>query len=512
MMMKQKRFRPRLEVLEDRLVPATLDWTGATSSDWSDNTNWKVGSSVATSAPTLNDEARIGVAGVTITNDPQVGTSVTHAHYSVSKLESGANWTGTLLIYGSIACVNNDNTLDSSSLNSGLGFWKSGKMDFGSSSYLSLDPVSGTGSGYARTFNVFGGTLGSSNSPALGNIYVGGDADQGATLNFNCQGETLGCKVWDGYTGDGTTVLGTNGQVNVGNSSSTTNLTVIQNATIYVYGDQVAGDWTHGNPGASVTYGYLLFTGASYTGTGTVGGIDASGSTNSTIENKGYIYFSIAGYYDATQKYVVVKDLINNYQTIDMNAGLVYLKGNQVSGGNYDLVDYGQRVVRVNNNTQLKFDKGWNNSSDEIWDYGSYDSNSTHGAQFYSNNNLVLASDNIYANLGYLKFYTYGAVTNVQMTSCLMYVSIHYATGTGWTNGEIETTGNGANCTFDNACNVYLNDGNTGAGQATPSLNVFFIGTYGATEPTYTSVVGNAHSWSITATTAGGSRLWSAGY
>ena len=35
-------FRPRLEVLEDRLAPATHTWTGlsATSSNWSDAANW----------------------------------------------------------------------------------------------------------------------------------------------------------------------------------------------------------------------------------------------------------------------------------------------------------------------------------------------------------------------------------------------------------------------------------------------------------------------------------------
>jgi hypothetical protein len=486
--MKTKRFRPRLEALEDRLVPATLDWTGATSSDWSDNTNWKVGSSVATSAPTLNDEARIGVAGVTITNDPQVGTSVTHAHYSVSKLESGTNWTGTLLIYGSIACVNNDNTLDSNSLNSGLGFWKSGKMDFGSSSYLSLDPANGTDqmSTGKRSFKVYGGTLGSSNSPALGNIYVGAGDDNGAILDFFCTGETLGAKLWDGYTGDGTTVLGTNGNVYIGDSASTGNLSVINNATIYTYGDQVAGDWIDGEPGAGVKYGYLAFLNGAYTSTGTVGGIDASGSTNSTIENKGDMRINVTGYTDNPQKYVAVKDLVNNYQTIDMYAGRALLKGNQVSGGNYDLVDNGsQACVRVNNSSKLQFDKGWNNSGSEIYDYGSYDSDSAHAAVIDSTNNLALSNDKIYANLGYLKFQTEGAITNVQMTGCSMYVSVRY--GTSWSNGEIAVWGSGANCTFDNACNVYIDDGNTGAGQMSPSLNILLIGTYGVSQPPYSN-------------------------
>src|SRR5262245_46649425 len=40
------RFRPRLEALEDRLTPATHQWTGAVNNLWSDNGNWVNGSPV----------------------------------------------------------------------------------------------------------------------------------------------------------------------------------------------------------------------------------------------------------------------------------------------------------------------------------------------------------------------------------------------------------------------------------------------------------------------------------
>jgi hypothetical protein len=508
--MKMERFRPRLEVLEDRLVPATLDWTGATSSDWSDNTNWKVGSSVATQAPTLNDEARIGVAGVTISRDPQVGTSVTHQHYSVSKLESGTNWTGTLLIYGSIACVNNDNTLDSSSNNTGLGFWKSGKIDFGQSSYLALDPANGTDTGpngtdsSKRRFSVYGGTLGSSNSPYLGNIYVGAGDDNGASLKFFCTGETLGAKLWDGYTGDGTTVVGTKGWVYVGSSGSTDNLHVIQNAIIYTYGDQVALDWTmYGVAKAGVLYGELDITGVTTYGSGTVGGIDATDSTGSTIENKGYTYCSIGGFSYTGGSYVIIKDPVDNYQTFDFAAGRVYLQGSIVNSSGYDFTDMSTSytpVVRITNAAWMNLYASWNNSASTLYSYGGYSAGNY--SLITSINSLSLNSGNIY-DTNWLQLQSLGTNTNVSMSSIGIYVTMHWD-GSGWNGGKIIMDSNGVNCTFSNTSITLDDEGQTGG--VSTSREILYVNSFSATgtQPTFTSKVGNGHTWGNTATNAGG--------
>jgi len=44
------RYRPYLEILEDRLTPATHEWTGAVSNLWSDNANWVGGAPTAVEA------------------------------------------------------------------------------------------------------------------------------------------------------------------------------------------------------------------------------------------------------------------------------------------------------------------------------------------------------------------------------------------------------------------------------------------------------------------------------
>ncbi len=59
-------FRPRLEVLEDRIVPTTyLDyWYGTTSTDWSTASNWKTDGGVQ-KVPDVNATVVFGGFGIT---------------------------------------------------------------------------------------------------------------------------------------------------------------------------------------------------------------------------------------------------------------------------------------------------------------------------------------------------------------------------------------------------------------------------------------------------------------
>src|SRR6516225_8000083 len=57
-------FRPRLQVLEDRTVPATVSWSNPAGGDWSVASNWSTGT-----LPGPNDDVVIDspISGATIT-------------------------------------------------------------------------------------------------------------------------------------------------------------------------------------------------------------------------------------------------------------------------------------------------------------------------------------------------------------------------------------------------------------------------------------------------------------
>ena len=85
-------FWPRLEVLEDRIQPATILWGSSSSGDWNTATNW-VGGVV----PGASDDAVINQTGITVTYSS--GTD------SVQSITSNSNLTfsgGDLTVSGSI--------------------------------------------------------------------------------------------------------------------------------------------------------------------------------------------------------------------------------------------------------------------------------------------------------------------------------------------------------------------------------------------------------------------------
>jgi hypothetical protein len=68
--------RPRLEALEDRTLPSTVNWIGGPG-DWSNPNNWQDATTLGHHVPTAVDDAMIDVPGVTVTHS--TGTDTVHS-------------------------------------------------------------------------------------------------------------------------------------------------------------------------------------------------------------------------------------------------------------------------------------------------------------------------------------------------------------------------------------------------------------------------------------------------
>src|SRR5262249_40773698 len=63
------RFRPSVQVLEDRILPATIRWTGGLTSDWHGPlTNWTVGGTGEHRLPISSDDVIIDLNGATVSH------------------------------------------------------------------------------------------------------------------------------------------------------------------------------------------------------------------------------------------------------------------------------------------------------------------------------------------------------------------------------------------------------------------------------------------------------------
>src|SRR6185369_4187964 len=75
---KRPVFAPvRMEFLEDRTAPATLTWTGAAGTNWSDAGNWTGGGVPSAANNVLNFTAGASVAKYTSNNDIAGLTGIT---------------------------------------------------------------------------------------------------------------------------------------------------------------------------------------------------------------------------------------------------------------------------------------------------------------------------------------------------------------------------------------------------------------------------------------------------
>src|SRR5689334_14463799 len=75
-MPSQRRFRKgpafspvRIEILEERSTPATLDWTGAVSTKWNNPGNWSQNQVPSAANNTLNFGGAVAVTNYTSDND-----------------------------------------------------------------------------------------------------------------------------------------------------------------------------------------------------------------------------------------------------------------------------------------------------------------------------------------------------------------------------------------------------------------------------------------------------------
>ena len=109
----QRRTRLRLEALEDRLAPATLNWIGG-SGDWNTAANWLDATTQTNHVPVAGDDAVINVApSITVTH-----STGTHTVQSLTTSNPFTLSGGTLSI-GATVQVNNAFTLDGGTLSGG---------------------------------------------------------------------------------------------------------------------------------------------------------------------------------------------------------------------------------------------------------------------------------------------------------------------------------------------------------------------------------------------------------
>src|SRR3954469_23715476 len=83
-----------LEVLEDRIMPASVTWVGG-SGDWDNAANWSDGA--VNRLPGPDDDAVIGVAGISVTHS--VGS---HTVKSLTMNDPFALSDGTLIVSGNL--------------------------------------------------------------------------------------------------------------------------------------------------------------------------------------------------------------------------------------------------------------------------------------------------------------------------------------------------------------------------------------------------------------------------
>ena len=162
------RFRPHLESLEDRAVPATVLWVNPSGGDWDVGSNWSTGQ-----VPTKSDRVVVALPGVTITHSQNVADSV--------RSISGAQG---LVVSGGSLNITNSFTLNQLTLSGG-------ELTLGSSSGSKSANLILTGA-----FTWTGGVLdGAGNVAANGDVAITGPSDHtldGLTL------DAYGATTWTG--------------------------------------------------------------------------------------------------------------------------------------------------------------------------------------------------------------------------------------------------------------------------------------------------------------------------
>jgi hypothetical protein len=91
------RLRPRLELLETREVPSTVNWIGG-SGDWNDATHWLDAMTGTNHVPTASDDVVIAVNGITVTHGSTGSADQAHSLSWTSATDSFECSRGTLTV------------------------------------------------------------------------------------------------------------------------------------------------------------------------------------------------------------------------------------------------------------------------------------------------------------------------------------------------------------------------------------------------------------------------------
>jgi hypothetical protein len=94
---KKTAHRLRLEVLEDRSLPSTVNWIGG-SGNWNDATRWLDAMTGTNHVPTASDDAVIAVDGITVTHDSTGSPHQAHSLSWTSSTDSFVFSGGTLTV------------------------------------------------------------------------------------------------------------------------------------------------------------------------------------------------------------------------------------------------------------------------------------------------------------------------------------------------------------------------------------------------------------------------------
>jgi hypothetical protein len=103
---QRRRFRPRIEFLEDRTLLNAVSWASTTSGNWDDPTKWSGGA-----VPTAADDVTINQPGVTITVEAGSQAAHTLTGSDALALSGGALTVGAASTFAGSATVNVGSTL-----------------------------------------------------------------------------------------------------------------------------------------------------------------------------------------------------------------------------------------------------------------------------------------------------------------------------------------------------------------------------------------------------------------
>ena len=227
-----RRRIPVLEVLEDRIAPATYNWNNVAGGNWDTVGNWTVGGVVATQLPGSGDDVLIPSlnTGAAVTHSQNVSDTVKSITASAPITLSG----GTLSVAGafgdSSAVTLSGGTLANATLTTGTTL----QAPSGTSTLTGVTLSSGSTLSVADTVDISGGLTLSSGSTlsVTGTVYVSGGLIDNGTIALPGHNLDLVFNGTQTLTGNGSVLFGSsNSEMYLGQAN--TRLTIDSGITIH---------------------------------------------------------------------------------------------------------------------------------------------------------------------------------------------------------------------------------------------------------------------------------------